>query len=296
MHECGAIGCSAKTAALKCGRCQGVFYCNADCQKTDWKRHKPFCKPFAHSAPNKASVAESGGDVAARTAAAAGQSTRSSRRPAPLVLVPHSTRYVDRDLFMYVAVVVGHATDSLQKMRRAVPATLSAVKLFMSKGGRPAFESRLRTAKCRQQFDTSSPGCRTCSRCWKRFWTKSCSRRLICKLRLMCRRGIAAHLSKWRSRAAIRRLCARSSSTAQTSRGHAAEIPMGSWSGQCKLFPCTSSPGTAPCRRHSIQRPTASSRLSMRGRVPSAIMLVATVRMLRAAGGKTYSELHANDD
>lgn len=36
-----------------CGRCQATHYCNADCQKLDWKRHKRYCKrlPVAVAAP-----------------------------------------------------------------------------------------------------------------------------------------------------------------------------------------------------------------------------------------------------
>ena len=29
---------------LKCSRCKTVMYCSADCQKRDWKAHKPSCK------------------------------------------------------------------------------------------------------------------------------------------------------------------------------------------------------------------------------------------------------------
>ncbi|PVH78760.1 hypothetical protein DL98DRAFT_516563 [Cadophora sp. DSE1049] len=27
----------------KCGKCNEVFYCSADCQKEDWKSHKKLC-------------------------------------------------------------------------------------------------------------------------------------------------------------------------------------------------------------------------------------------------------------
>lgn len=43
---CGSAACGASTAELKCARCQGVFYCDEACQKTDWKRHRPYCKPL----------------------------------------------------------------------------------------------------------------------------------------------------------------------------------------------------------------------------------------------------------
>ncbi|KAL0576979.1 hypothetical protein V5O48_004989 [Marasmius crinis-equi] len=31
----------------KCSQCRGVAYCNADCQKADWKAHKTICNAFA---------------------------------------------------------------------------------------------------------------------------------------------------------------------------------------------------------------------------------------------------------
>ena len=36
--------CGAKPAApMKCGACKEVVYCNRDCQRKDWKQHKPNC-------------------------------------------------------------------------------------------------------------------------------------------------------------------------------------------------------------------------------------------------------------
>lgn len=56
MRECGALICESTTADFKCARCQGVFYCNAACQKADWKRHKRFCKPLPRSAAGSTSI------------------------------------------------------------------------------------------------------------------------------------------------------------------------------------------------------------------------------------------------
>ena len=43
MHRCGHCG---KSAALKlrCGRCRAVYFCDRDCQRAGWKRHKPQCR------------------------------------------------------------------------------------------------------------------------------------------------------------------------------------------------------------------------------------------------------------
>lgn len=50
MPLCGSSSCDSCKADLKCARCHGVFYCNAACQKADWKRHKAFCKALPASA------------------------------------------------------------------------------------------------------------------------------------------------------------------------------------------------------------------------------------------------------
>ena len=35
--------CRKETKLMKCGQCGNVWYCGAQCQKEDWKRHKVFC-------------------------------------------------------------------------------------------------------------------------------------------------------------------------------------------------------------------------------------------------------------
>jgi hypothetical protein len=40
---CAAAGCASEEASSVCSRCQAVRYCSRDCQRTDWKAHKPVC-------------------------------------------------------------------------------------------------------------------------------------------------------------------------------------------------------------------------------------------------------------
>ena len=41
--NCSRIGCSEKTAILRCSRCKSVYYCTSSCQQQDWKLHKINC-------------------------------------------------------------------------------------------------------------------------------------------------------------------------------------------------------------------------------------------------------------
>eukprot|EP00484_Ammonia_sp_Unknown_P017153 CAMPEP_0197028032 /NCGR_PEP_ID=MMETSP1384-20130603/7840_1 /TAXON_ID=29189 /ORGANISM="Ammonia sp." /LENGTH=380 /DNA_ID=CAMNT_0042456969 /DNA_START=60 /DNA_END=1202 /DNA_ORIENTATION=- len=36
--------CSCSNASMRCGGCKRRYYCNAECQRTHWKRHKTECK------------------------------------------------------------------------------------------------------------------------------------------------------------------------------------------------------------------------------------------------------------
>jgi hypothetical protein len=40
---CAAAGCASEEASSACGRCEAVRYCSRECQRTDWKAHKPVC-------------------------------------------------------------------------------------------------------------------------------------------------------------------------------------------------------------------------------------------------------------
>jgi hypothetical protein len=40
---CAAAGCASEEASSACSRCQAVRYCSRECQRTDWKAHKPVC-------------------------------------------------------------------------------------------------------------------------------------------------------------------------------------------------------------------------------------------------------------
>ncbi|KAF2276278.1 uncharacterized protein EI97DRAFT_474255 [Westerdykella ornata] len=39
-HSCATCG---KSASLQCGRCKNAWYCNRDCQRSDWKTHRKDC-------------------------------------------------------------------------------------------------------------------------------------------------------------------------------------------------------------------------------------------------------------
>ncbi len=40
---CAAAGCASAEASSVCARCEAVRYCSRECQRTDWKAHKPVC-------------------------------------------------------------------------------------------------------------------------------------------------------------------------------------------------------------------------------------------------------------
>ncbi len=40
---CASAGCASEEASSVCSRCQAVRYCSCECQRADWKAHKPVC-------------------------------------------------------------------------------------------------------------------------------------------------------------------------------------------------------------------------------------------------------------
>ena len=47
VPACAAAGCTSEEARSVCGRCQAVRYCSHECQRADWKAHKPACAAIA---------------------------------------------------------------------------------------------------------------------------------------------------------------------------------------------------------------------------------------------------------
>ncbi|KNG50777.1 ankyrin repeat and mynd domain-containing protein [Stemphylium lycopersici] len=45
--------CSGQPARRRCSRCKAAYYCDRNCQKSDWKSHRNVCEPIAqtYSAP-----------------------------------------------------------------------------------------------------------------------------------------------------------------------------------------------------------------------------------------------------
>ncbi|CAM9816964.1 unnamed protein product [Sphacelaria rigidula] len=40
------LKCRKKAANLRCSRCRKAKYCCKECQRADWKSHKPACAPW----------------------------------------------------------------------------------------------------------------------------------------------------------------------------------------------------------------------------------------------------------
>ena len=48
---CAKAGCTSEEASSVCARCQTVRYCSRECQRADWKAHKPVCAAGQRVAP-----------------------------------------------------------------------------------------------------------------------------------------------------------------------------------------------------------------------------------------------------
>eukprot|EP00931_Biecheleriopsis_adriatica_P090297 TRINITY_DN64302_c0_g1_i1.p1 TRINITY_DN64302_c0_g1~~TRINITY_DN64302_c0_g1_i1.p1 ORF type:complete len:382 (-),score=91.58 TRINITY_DN64302_c0_g1_i1:8-1123(-) len=57
-NKCGAVGSELGRKLLVCGRCKGVAYCSAECQRADWKVHKYDCSAPKSQVMQKESVSE----------------------------------------------------------------------------------------------------------------------------------------------------------------------------------------------------------------------------------------------
>jgi hypothetical protein len=46
---CSLPGCT-ESAPYMCSKCSSAYYCSAEHQKADWKRHKPVCRALSAKA------------------------------------------------------------------------------------------------------------------------------------------------------------------------------------------------------------------------------------------------------
>ena len=44
---CASVGCASEEASSVCARCHAVRYCSSECQRADWKAHRPSCSGAA---------------------------------------------------------------------------------------------------------------------------------------------------------------------------------------------------------------------------------------------------------
>ncbi|GBF91736.1 hypothetical protein Rsub_04040 [Raphidocelis subcapitata] len=72
LHSCAACGNSG-TGLRRCSACGTVWYCNRDCQRSDWSLHKPACVAARAAAAGGAGAA-AGGAAGGSAGAAAGGS------------------------------------------------------------------------------------------------------------------------------------------------------------------------------------------------------------------------------
>ena len=55
--DSGTCPVCGKIATHKCTGCdKGIYYCNRNCQKKDWKTHKPLCKKMPYKVINHINI------------------------------------------------------------------------------------------------------------------------------------------------------------------------------------------------------------------------------------------------
>jgi hypothetical protein len=100
--QCRVDKCARHAAENLCGGCHGVWYCDGDCQKADWSRHKKECKLFgaalscllcASCKPGNFVLVESGG-ISSFSFSSASSST-------PLHIVCRSDLPADKALLQF---------------------------------------------------------------------------------------------------------------------------------------------------------------------------------------------------
>jgi len=84
-EDSGACPTCGKIATIKCTACKNVYYCNKNCQKKDWKTHRPLCKMLPYKI---ARSSELGNHIVANRNIKAGEIILTE---APLVLGPAQT-------------------------------------------------------------------------------------------------------------------------------------------------------------------------------------------------------------
>eukprot|EP01084_Bolivina_argentea_P270676 460314_1 len=55
QHKCSKCN-KISNNLQRCSRCKQTYYCNVDCQKSDWKKHKQICKKLARKIKKKKDI------------------------------------------------------------------------------------------------------------------------------------------------------------------------------------------------------------------------------------------------
>lgn len=126
---CNAPGCGKYNPGLKCARCLSAAYCNAECQKADWKAHRSICKA---AGPETSAAASAAGDGCASSAL-------EPEKPV-FALLPKSNERKARELNDLLMNAV-HAAQALRgpdgsRARQAISETIPVLKRMMAAGAR----------------------------------------------------------------------------------------------------------------------------------------------------------------